>query len=99
MICRFVIKIIALLLIISILPSIGLGSLISLAVDKIIEKQVTEHTLQLLGQANKSLESYVENMQDISYFISMNPQVIDFLQHDVNQEGNHQYDIEQFYRR
>ncbi|WP_347561784.1 cache domain-containing sensor histidine kinase [Bacillus timonensis] len=89
-------KIIALLLIISILPSIGLGSLISLAVDKIIEKQVTEHTLQLLGQANKSLESYVENMQDISYFISMNPQVIDFLQHDVNQEGNHQYDIEQF---
>ncbi|MDR4890073.1 sensor histidine kinase [Fredinandcohnia sp. QZ13] len=89
-------KIVALLLIISILPSIGLGSLISLTVDKIIDKQVTDHTLQLLGQANKSLESYVENMQDISYFISMNPQVIDFLQQDEIKESDHEYEIEQF---
>lgn len=89
-------KIIALLLIISIVPSIGFGSLISLAVDKIIEKQVTEYTLQLIGQANKSLESYVENMQDISYFISMNPEVIDFLRKDENQETVNQYEIEQF---
>ncbi|PEZ76479.1 cache domain-containing protein [Bacillus sp. AFS017274] len=89
-------KIIALLLIISIVPSIGFGSLISLAVDKIIEKQVTENTLQLIGQANKSLESYVENMQDISYFISMNPEVIDFLRKDENQETVNQYEIEQF---
>lgn len=89
-------KIIALLLIISILPSICFGSLISLAVDKIIEKQVTEHTLQLIGQANKSLESYVENMQDISYYISMNPEVIDFLRKDENRETVNQYEIEQF---
>lgn len=91
-------KMVALLLIISILPSIGFGYLISLAVDKTIEKQVTEHTIQLIGQANKSLETYVENMQDISYFISMNPQVIDFLRHDQTQEFDQQYEIEQFFQ-
>ncbi|WP_309296638.1 sensor histidine kinase [Niallia sp. NCCP-28] len=87
-------KIIALLLIISILPSIGFGSLISIAVDKIIEKQATKHTLQLIGQANKSLESYVENMQDISYLVSFNPEIIQFLQD--GEATNNQYQMQQF---
>src|SRR4051794_20245967 len=87
-------KIIALLLIISILPSIGFGSLISMAVDKIMEKQATKHTLQLIGLANKSLESYVENMQDISYLVSFNPDIIHFLQ-DA-EATNSQYQMQQF---
>lgn len=89
-------KIIALLLVISILPSIGIGSLISLAVDKIIDKQVTEHTLQLIGQANKSLESYVENMQDSSYLISFNPEMIDFLKNGKERSIYNQYQMRQF---
>lgn len=89
-------KIIALLLIISILPSIGFGSLVSLAVDKIIEKQETEHTLQLIGQANKSLEAYVETMQDISYILSFNPDILGFLHGEGNQGTTNQYEMEQF---
>jgi two-component system, sensor histidine kinase YesM len=90
-------KIIALLLVISILPSIGFGSLINMAVNKVIEKQTTGHTLQLLGQANKSLESYIENMQDISYIISFNPEINTFLQDgDENLGVNNQYQIRQF---
>lgn len=89
-------KIVSLLLIISILPSIVLGSLVSLAGDKIIENQATEHTLQLIGQANKSLETYVENMQDISYLISFNQDIIDFLYQANSQGTNSNYERNQF---
>lgn len=89
-------KIIALLLVISIFPSIVLGVLISYAGDKIIEKQATQHTLQLIGQANKSLEAYVDNMQDISYLISFNPETIQFLHSGDNQDSNSSYQINQF---
>jgi two-component system, sensor histidine kinase YesM len=89
-------KIVALLLVISILPSIGFGSLISIGVDKVIEKQTTGHTLQLLGQANKSLESYIENMQDISYIISFNPEINTFLQSEGNLGSPNQYEMRQF---
>lgn len=89
-------KIIALLLVISILPSIGFGFLINLAVDKIIEKQVSEHTLQLIGQANKSLESYGETMQDVSYLISFNPEIVRFLHGVEYQDANDSYQIKKF---
>lgn len=72
-------KIIALLLIISILPSIGLGSLTGYTVERIIDKQETEHTLQLIDQVNKKLESYASNMQNISYLLSMDPEIKEFL--------------------
>ncbi|MEH7177011.1 sensor histidine kinase [Neobacillus vireti] len=89
-------KIIVLLLVISILPSIGFGSLVSIAVDKIIEKQASEHTLQLIGQANKSLESYGETMQDVSYLISFNPDIIRFLQGEEYQGSNDNYQLKKF---
>ena len=89
-------KIITLLLLISILPSIVLSSLVSFAGDKIIEKQASKHTLQLIGQANKSLEAYVDNMQDISYLISFNPETIQFLHSGENQDPNLSYQINQF---
>jgi two-component system, sensor histidine kinase YesM len=89
-------KIITLLLLISILPSIVLSSLVSFAGDKIIEKQASKHTLQLIGQANKSLEAYVDNMQDISYLISFNPETIRFLHSGENQDPNSSYQINQF---
>ena len=87
-------KIITLLLLISILPSIGLGSLISLTVGKIIDKQVTEHTLQLIGHANKSLESSVENLQNISYLISFEPDIRAFLY--GSDESTDDYQMRQF---
>jgi len=85
-------KIITLLLLISILPSIALGSLISLTVSKIIDNQVTDHTLQLIGQANKSLESSVENLQNISYLISFDPAIENFLYENESIEDSEAID-------
>jgi two-component system, sensor histidine kinase YesM len=89
-------KIIVLLLVISILPSIAFGSLVNMAVDKIIEKKASEHTLQLIGQANKSLESYGETMQDVSYLISFNPDIIRFLHGDEDLDSNDNYQLKKF---
>ncbi len=72
-------KLIIHFLLVSILPSIVLAVFVSYTVDRIIEKQVNEHTLQLIGKVNKSLEFYAGNMQNISYFISFNPEVERFL--------------------
>ena len=68
-------KLIIHFMIISILPSICLGILISWAANNVISKQVNANTLQLIGNANKSLESYVSEIQNITYLISFNPDV------------------------
>ena len=49
-------KLISLLLLISMLPTIGLGILSGWAVENIIEKQVIDQTLQLIGEVNKTAE-------------------------------------------
>src|SRR5687767_2421150 len=92
-------KLIALLLLISILPSIGLGLLIGFTVERIIDRQATQHTLQLIGQVNKTLEFYASNMQNISYLLSMDPEIKKFLyqqEAEINQIENEQYAIRQF---
>lgn len=73
-------KLIVHFLLISILPSIGLGFLTNWTVGRIIERQITDNTLQLIGKVNKSLETYVENLQNMTFFISFNPEVLRFLE-------------------
>jgi two-component system sensor histidine kinase YesM len=70
-------------LMISIVPAICLGFLIDWAVDKIIDRQVNNYTLQLIGNVNKTLEFYAGNIQNISYFISFQPEVQRFLYEDA----------------
>jgi len=72
-------KLIILLLLISIFPSVGLGFLTGWTVDRIIERQVTQNTLQLIGQVNKTLEFYFSNIQNAGYLISFNPELKKFL--------------------
>ncbi|WP_248927008.1 cache domain-containing sensor histidine kinase [Paenibacillus hamazuiensis] len=72
-------KLIAHFLLISILPSIGLGFLIGLSVERVVERNVNDNTLQLIDKVNKSLDFYVSNMQNISYLISANPEFRQFL--------------------
>ncbi len=72
-------KLIVHFLLISILPAIGIGVLIDWTASRIIEKQVNNNTLQLIGKVNKSLEFYVGNMQNITYFVSFNPKIKQFL--------------------
>lgn len=92
-------KLIIHFMIISILPSICLGILISWAANNVISKQVNANTLQLIGNANKSLESYVSEIQNITYLISFNPDVKNFLYQDTYQstiDPNQMYDIQKF---
>lgn len=72
-------KLIILLMLISILPSIGLGFLTGWTVNHIIERQVNQNTLQLIGQVNKTLDFYAGNMQNMSYLIAFNPEIKQFL--------------------
>ncbi|WP_091068116.1 sensor histidine kinase [Paenibacillus sp. NFR01] len=72
-------KLIIHFLLISILPSIGLGLLIGWTVDRRVEQQSNENTMQLIGKVNTALENDVENLQKITYLISFDPGVQAFL--------------------
>ncbi|MCE3200565.1 cache domain-containing sensor histidine kinase [Paenibacillus sonchi] len=72
-------KLIIHFLLISILPSIGLGLLIGWTVDRIVEERTNENTMQLIGKVNAALENEVENLQKITYLISFDPRVQAFL--------------------
>lgn len=60
-------KLITHFMLISIVPSLLLGVLVSFTVKRIIDNQVNDHTLQLIGKVNTSLEHVVSNMQNITY--------------------------------
>ena len=77
-------KLIVHFLLISILPSIGLGLLIGWTVDRIVENQSNENTIQLIGKVNSALENDVENLQKITYLISFDPGVQNFLKGKMN---------------
>ena len=73
-------KLITHFMLISIVPSLLLGVLVSFTMSaRIIDNQVNDHTLQLIGKVNTSLEHVVSNMQNITYFISFDPLVQAFL--------------------
>ena len=69
-------------LLITILPSLILGLLTDFVVNRIIEKQMNENTLQLISKVNRSLEFYVGNVQNTTYLISYNPEIREFLYQD-----------------
>jgi two-component system, sensor histidine kinase YesM len=93
-------KLISHFLIISIIPIICLGLLINWTVERVLEEQVNDNTLQLIGKVNKSLEFYINNMQSITYFIGFNEKVQHFLAADNEVEPNpaNEYDIQRFLR-
>lgn len=80
-------KLIIMFLLISILPSIGLGLLIDYTVERIIGRQVNENTIQLIGKVNRSLEFYVSNMQNMTYLIAFDPGVKQFLHSSSGEEA------------
>lgn len=89
-------KLIVHFLLISILPSMGLGVVISLTADKVIEKQVNDNTLQLISKVNKSLEYYVSTMQNMTYLIAFDPGVQKFLRE--RPAGDEDYAVRNFLR-
>ncbi|MBZ9532988.1 sensor histidine kinase [Cytobacillus oceanisediminis] len=79
-------KLIALFLLISILPAIGLGLLVGVTVEKILGEQATKNTLQLIDQVNTTLESSITNVQNVSYLISMDSQINSFFSHALSED-------------
>lgn len=65
-------------LLISILPSIGLGILIGYTVDNLIKKQVNDSTNQVISKVNETIEYYVGNVQKISYLVALNNDISNF---------------------
>ena len=80
-------KLIAHFLLIGIVPAICLGLLIHYSVDRVLERQATENTLQLIGKVNRSLEHYAVNLQNITYIASGNPDVRRFLDGTEGQDA------------
>lgn len=72
-------KLIIHFLLISIIPSLCITIFVSWTVSNILEKQSNTHLLQLIGNVSKSLDVQAASIQNISYFISMNPDVQLFL--------------------
>lgn len=92
-------KLVILFLLISILPSILLGVLIGFAVDNIIEQQVNENTSQLIHKVNSSVEAHIDNVQNITYFISFHPQIQDFFDGYITLdsiEAEDEYEVTRF---
>jgi two-component system sensor histidine kinase YesM len=90
-------KLIINFMLISIVPSILLGLLVSYSVTRIIEDQANEHTLQLISKVNTSIEHVVSNMQNLTYFISFDPHVQKFLSENDNKlDPEEQYTASQF---
>ncbi|MFB5674246.1 sensor histidine kinase [Paenibacillus terreus] len=73
-------KLIVLFLMIGIVPSLGLGLLVNWTVERIVERQVEEHTMQLIGKVNETLDSRMENLQNMTYLIGFQPRVAGFME-------------------
>ncbi|WP_241158413.1 cache domain-containing sensor histidine kinase [Cohnella candidum] len=69
-------------LLITILPSLALGILTDLVVNRVIERQMNANTLQLISKVNRTLEFYADNVQNTTYLISGNAQIQKFLHGD-----------------
>lgn len=94
-------KLISHFLLISILPIFCLALLISWTVERVMEEQVNENTLQLIDKVNESFEFYISNLQSNTYMIANNESVKQFLggnQSDPTTLSDNKYDIQRYLR-
>jgi len=68
-----------LFLLISLLPSIGLGYLVNWTVSRVLERQAVDNTLQLITKVNQTLDSDMENLQNMTYLIGFDDRVRQFM--------------------
>lgn len=71
-------QLMVLFLLFGIVPSLGLGLLVNWTVERIIERQVENHTMQLIGKVNEALDTKMENLQNMTYLIAFNPEIGEF---------------------
>ncbi len=81
-----------LFLLFAIVPSVGLGLLVNWTVERVVERQVEGHTMQLIGKVNEALNSKMENLQNMTYLIAFDPEIDAFM--DDNMPPNDDAGIE-----
>lgn len=72
-----------LFLLFAIVPSVGLGLLVNWTVERVVERQVEGHTIQLIGKVNEALNSKMENLQNMTYLIAFDPDIDAFMNDKV----------------
>lgn len=72
-----------LFLLFAIVPSVGLGLLVNWTVERVVERQVEGHTMQLIGKVNEALNSKMENLQNMTYLIAFDPDIDAFMNDKV----------------
>ncbi|MBZ4646837.1 MAG: multi-sensor signal transduction histidine kinase [Clostridia bacterium] len=68
------------------LPISTLGIIGNFMHIKSIEDQSNIHTMQMIDQIKKNVEFYIHDMENIIYYISQEPKVIEFLRTESNPE-------------
>lgn len=77
-----------LFLLFAIVPSVGLGLLVNWTVERIVERQVEGHTMQLIGKVNEALDSKMENLQNMTYLIAFDPDIRAFMEGKTEFDGH-----------
>ncbi|WP_434749843.1 cache domain-containing sensor histidine kinase [Paenibacillus amylolyticus] len=76
-----------LFLLFAIVPSVGLGLLVNWTVERVVERQVEGHTMQLIGKVNEALNTKMENLQNMTYLIAFEPDVNAFMDNKISGDG------------
>lgn len=79
-----------LFLLIGIVPALGLGLLVNFTVDRIVERQVEDNTLQLIGKVNQSLDKSIDNLQSITYLAEFDEDVQTFIRENEEEGSSRQ---------
>ncbi|OWA33287.1 histidine kinase [Saccharibacillus sp. O16] len=87
-----------LFLLVSLLPAIGLGYLVNWTVSRVLEHQAVDHTLQLITKVNQTLDSDMENLQNMTYLIGFDDRVRTFMQAGAAGEED-TYRLKQYLQR
>ncbi|WP_413409699.1 cache domain-containing sensor histidine kinase [Paenibacillus amylolyticus] len=77
-----------LFLLFAIVPSVGLGLLVNWTVERVVERQVEGHTMQLIGKVNEALNSKMENLQNMTYLIAFDPDIDAFMNDKMPQNDD-----------
>lgn len=82
-------KILLFFLVIIMLPILTLGFFSNIVYSKLTERNVNEHTKQMIDQIQNNIETYIKSVEDIVYYISKSEDVNEYML-TVN-EGNNDY--------
>lgn len=83
-----------LFLLFAIVPSVGMGLLVNWTVERVVERQVEGHTMQLIGKVNEALNSKMENLQNMTYLIAFEPDVSAFMDKKITGDGERRERVE-----